>query len=183
MKFKKIKLTKKRKQDYLQVTFSKTDVSTDRQTFDASYVKTSNQPMTRKLSDAIDTLLPHLMFGSEKIDGTLKLDGDLNYEKWFKNHDFKDDERFENAYVTGIEFFGKDDYDGVKITGYWETANSAKPFKNNFSTPVLNLDKMAENKYALSSLLCDHIDDLITLIDGWLEKVETTPNNQLSIAV
>lgn len=183
MKFKKIKLTKKRKQDYLQVTFNKTDVSTDRQTFDASYVKTSNQPMTSKLSNAIDTFIPHLAFASEKVDGSLKLNGELDYDKWFNDHDFKDEDKFKNIYITGIEFNGKEDYDSIKIFGVWETENTAKPVKNSFFTGWIALDKTAENKYALSSLLCDHVDDLITLVDAWLEKVETTPNNQLSIAV
>jgi len=183
MKFKRINLTKKRKQDYLQVTFNKTDVSTDRQTFDASYIKTSNQPMTRKLSDAVDTLIPHLAFASERVDGTLKLNGELDYEKWFNDHDFKDDDRFKTISVTKVEFNGKEDYDSVKIHGEWYIENTAKPVKNKFFTGWIALDKTSENKYALSSLLCDHVDDLITLVDGWLEKVETTPNNQLSIAV
>ena len=183
LKIQKLKITNKRNSQYLQVTYKQDEVTKDLQKFDAKYVKTSNQPMTSQLINAIDTLLPHLLFASEKIDGTLKLNGELDYEKWFNDHDFKDDERFENCYVTGIELTGNESYEGIKILGYWETQNTAKPVKNNFFTGVIALDKMAENRYALSSLLCDHVDDLMTLVEAWLIKMETTPSNQLSIAV
>ncbi len=182
-KIKKLKITRKRNGQYLQVTYKQDETTKDYQKFDATYLKTSNQPMNRELSDAVDLMIPHLLYASEKIDGSIKLDGELNYEKWFSNHDFKDDERFQHVYITGIELYGKDDNDGIKITGYWETQNTAKPVKVPFFTGVVNLDKLSENRYPLASLLCDHVDDLLTLLDRWLNKLETTPSNQLSIAV
>lgn len=180
-KFNKLTITQKRKKDYLRVTYNLVEVSKDRQTFDANYIKTSNQPMTRELSDAIKKLIPHLMYGSELVDSTMKLKDNLDYEAFFNKFHFQDDERFDGVEVTGVQFYGKESLDSIKIFGYKETQLTAKPFKVKIETPVINLDRMEENRYALCALLCDHVDDLETLLDNWLTKGDTLPANQVEM--
>ena len=179
---KKLTITQKRKKPYLEVKWKQTEVSKDRQTFDANYTKDSDQPMSSKLSHAVDNFIVHLLHASEMIDGKLDLK-DVDFDKYVNGHYFKDDDRYKHIYITSLEFSGKQDCDGLVIKGYRETQLTRKAKKVKFETGVIDLNRELENPYALSGNLCDCVDDLVDLIMAWKDEMETTPNPQLSIAV
>lgn len=181
-RFKKLTITQKRKKPFIKVSYDDVDVTKDMQQFNVNYVKTSNQPMSKKLADAVDNFVVHLLHASEMIDGKLEL-GDYDFDKYVSEHHFKDDERYKHVYISSLEFSGKEDYDGLVIKGYRETQLTRKVKKVAFETGVIDLNRELENPYALSGNACDCVDDLVTLLTAYLEKIETTPSNQLSIAV
>lgn len=180
----KVRVTRKKQKDYITVEYDKAEVSKEKQIFDARFKKTSDQPMSRLLSDGFDKLCGHLMFASELIDHSIKLDSTLDGEKWFNELKHHEDERFNGVVVTGVDFIGNDDViDSVKLYGYRETQLTEKPFKVKIETPVINLDRTAENAYPLTSLLDDHINDLHTSILAWRDKGETLTLAQQSMFV
>lgn len=179
-KFSKVLIKPKKNHTYMTVKFNKNEVGRDGQTWDAKWSKESNQLVSRELANCIDRLIPHLMYASELADDSIKLDRDMDYEKWFKECHYNDDKRFDNITITGISFIGTQALDAVKIYGYKETARTDKPFKVKIETPVINLDRVAENKYPLVAILDDQINDLQLEIEEWLEKGKTVTQGELS---
>lgn len=179
-KFNKVLLTKKNKQQYLKVVFAKDEVSRDGQIFDARYVKESNQKLSKELSVSFQTLTPHLLFASKLADSGIKLNKDMDYPKWFKEDHWKDDERFEDVFITGVEFFGNDTLESVKLFGYKEIdwTDSDRPFKVKIETPVLHLDRSEQNRYPLVVQLDEQVQSLVSDVDAWLEKGETMTKAQ-----
>lgn len=100
--FNKVLITKKNKQQYLKVVFSKDEVSMDGQIFDAKYVKESNQLLSKSLANSFSSLTPHLLFATGLADESINLDSNLDYPKWFRDQHFKDDSRFNDTYITGV---------------------------------------------------------------------------------
>jgi hypothetical protein len=178
--FNKVIVTKKNKQQYLKVTFNKDEVSTDGQIFDARWVKESNQKMSKALSQALTSLTPHLLFATKLADSSIKLDQKLDYPKWFREDHWKDDERFEDVTITGVQFFGNETLESVKLFGYKEVdwTESGKSFKNKIETPVLHLSRSENNLYPLTVQLDEQIGDLTAAVELWLEKGDTLSKKQ-----
>ena len=102
-RFKKLSITQKRKKPFIKVSYDDVDVTKDLQQFNVNYVKTSNQPMSKALSDAVENFVVHLLHASEMIDGQLDL-GEHSFEDFVSEHHFKDDERYKHVYITSLEF-------------------------------------------------------------------------------
>lgn len=179
-KFSKVIITPKKKKSFMQVNFNKKSGNLTGQQWTDQWSRKSDQLMSRELSDAVDALKPHLMFASELIDESIKLDENMDYEKWFSEGHYNDDERFSNLTITGVQFFGTEALDAVKIFGYRETEKTDKPFKVKIETPVINLDRVKENRYALVVILDEQIDTLQQKIEGWLEKGETATQGEIA---
>ena len=181
-KFSKVVLTKKNKKTLMKVTYNQSEGNATGTTFDVKWVKESNQYLSKDLDNAFDRLIPHLMFASEFIDESIKLNRDMDYELWFKDFHYNDDARFDNVYITEVHFIGTEALDAVQLVGYKETTKTAKPHKSPIKTPVINLDRVAENRYALVTILDSQIADLQAEITEWLEKGKTlTKAQQLSL--
>lgn len=178
--FSKVLITKKNKQQYLKVIFSKDEVSKDGQIFDARYVKESNQLLSKSLSTAFQSLCPHLLFATTLADSSIDLDENLDYPKWFREDHWKDDERFQDVAITGIQFFGNETLESVKLFGYKEVdwTDSGKSFKVKIETPVLHLSRSENNLYPLTIQLDEQINDLVAGVEAWLEKGETMTKKQ-----
>lgn len=179
-KFNKVIITPKKNKSFMQVNFNKKAGNMTGQQWNDQWSRKSDQLMSKDLSDAIDCLKPHLMFASELIDDSIDLDQNMDYEKWFSEGHYNDDERFNNLTITGIQFFGTEALDAVKLFGYRETEKTDKPFKVKIETPVINLDRVKENHYALVSIIDTQIDTLQEKIEGWLEKGETVTQGELA---
>jgi len=174
MKINKVTITTKKKRDYIAIEFDNILVSPDKQMFDEKYIKKSNQLMSRSLSDVLEKLEPHLLYSTELCDTSIILGKDIDAKKFFDNFEFRAEERFQGLKVTGIEFIGNNDViDSVKLKGYRETQLTDKGFKVKFETPVINLDRAAENHYPLVHLLDEQINDLHTALLAWHQKGET----------
>lgn len=179
MKFNKVTVITKKKKQYLKVEFNKAEVSKDKQIWDAKFVKQSDQLMSRLLSDSFEKLEPHLMYASEMADTSIMLDETIDAKKWFDEFKHREEERFQGVVVTSVDFIGNNDViESVKLYGYRETQTTDKPFKVKFETPVINLDRAAENHYPLVHLLDEHVSDLSAGILAWLEKGETLSTAQ-----
>lgn len=181
--FNKVQVTRKNKQNYLKVLFTKDEVSSDGQIFDARYVKESNQLLSKALSNAFQALTPHLLFATTLADSSINLDENLDYPKWFREDHWKDDERFESCYVTGVQFFGNETLESVKLFGYKEVdwIESGKSFKVTIETPVMHLMRSEHNLYPLVTQLNDQIEDLVSGVEAWLEKGETLSKKQQAL--
>lgn len=177
-KFQKVVLTKKRKKTLIKVIYNTTEGSKEGNTFDVKYSKESNQFLSVDLDNAFKRLIPHLMFASELIDDSIKLDRDMDYPLWFSDHHFQDDSRFDNVVITEVEFIGTEALDAVKLRGYKATSRTDKEFKVKIETPVINLDRVAENRYPLVAILDDQINDLQLELTEWLEKGKTLTKSQ-----
>lgn len=174
LKYTSIKIKPKKKKSLVTVVFQKTEIGKKKEhVWDAKWTKQSNQPMSKALQDAVDRLTPHLMYASELADGTINLDGEMNYDKWFKELHWKDDSRFDGLQLTEVRFIGTDLLQAIKLFGYRETQRTDKAFKVKIETPVINIDRLPENHYALNTIADDQTEDLLAAIDGWLEKGET----------
>jgi|SRR5215217_1021693 len=180
MKFNKVNITKKNKQQYLKVTFNKDEVSPDGQVFDAKYVKESNQKLSKALSQSLQSLTPHLLFATKLADSEIDLDENLDYPKWFKEDHWKDDVRFEDVTITGVQFLGNEVLESVKLFGHKEVdwTDSERTFKVKLETGVIHLDRSEINRYPLVVQLEEQIDSLCQDIEAWLEKGETLTKKQ-----
>jgi len=178
LKFKKITITTKRKRQFVKVIFFKDEVGIEGQVFSAKLTKETNQMLSKSLGTAISGLIPHLLYSTNLTDSSIKLDANMDYPKWFREGHYADDKRFDNMAVTSIEFIGKEGLDAVKIFGYKETEWTDKPFKVKLETPVINLDRVPENHYALVAILDEQIDDIIKGIEDFLEKGDTLSKAQ-----
>ena len=135
--------------------------------------------MSRSLSDVLEKLEPHLLYSTELCDTSIILGKDIDAKKFFDNFEFREEERFRGLKVTGIDFIGNNDViDSVKLKGYRETQLTDKGFKVKFETPVINLDRAAENHYPLVHLLDEQINDLHTALLAWHQKGETLSVSQ-----
>lgn len=179
-KFSKVIITPKKNKSFMQVNFNKKAVGLTGQPFSDNWSRKSDQLMSRDLDNAINRLIPHLLYASELADDSINLDGNMDYETWFKNFHYNDDERFNNVVITGVQFFGTEALDAVKLFGYKETERTAKPFKVKIETPVINLDRVAENSYPLVAILDDQINDLQLEIDEWLERGKTATQGEIA---
>lgn len=181
--FSQVKITRKNKQQYLKVMFTKDEVSQDGQIFDARYVKESNQLLSKGLSNAFSALTPHLLFATTLADSSIDLDENLDYPKWFREDHWKDDERFNDTYITGVQFFGNETLESVKLFGFKEVdwTESGKSFKVNIETPVMHLMRSEHNLYPLTVQLNDQIEDLVSGVEAWLEKGETLTKKQQAL--
>lgn len=177
-KFQKLTLIRKRKKTLIKVVYNQSEANSQGNNFDVKWVKESNQYLSKELDDAITRLTPHLLFASELIDESIKLNRDMDYETWFKDFHFQDDARFDNVVITEIEFIGTEALDAVKLKGYKGTSKTDKEFKVKIETPVINLDRVKENRYALTSILDEQIDDVQLKLTGWLERGETLTQAQ-----
>lgn len=177
-KFQKVILTQKRKKTLVKVIYKTTEGSKEGNTFDVKYSKESNQFLSVDLDNAFRRLIPHLMFASELIDDSIKLDRDMDYPTWFKEHHYEDDNRFHNVVITEVEFIGTEALDAVKLHGYKATSRTDKEFKVKIETPVINLDRVAENRYPLVAILDEQINDLELELTEWLEKGKTLTKSQ-----
>lgn len=182
-KYSKIALTKVRKKEFVKISFKDVEQDNDRSVYENRNTKESNRPINKEMSDSLSRMIPHLMFASEFADGTLKLNGEMDYEKWFKDHDYLDDPRFTGIEVVAVDFITKDnELTGVQIHGKRITQLTDNPFSNPFKTPVINLNKDQANYYKLVTILDEQIQDLILAIDKYMERGNQLANNQLKIA-
>jgi len=184
MDYKSIKFINKRKVDYCLVEYNDNEVSKEREVYDVTYTKKSNQPINKDLDDCRMRMEAHLMFASEFVDNSINLDENMDYEKYFKEFEHQQDPRFEGVEVSKVEFvYDKENkLSGVKIFGKKITQYTDKPFTNDIKTPVINLNKESDNYYKLVSILDVQVHDLIAAIDKWLERGRMLSNSQLKIA-
>lgn len=184
MNYKSIKFINKRKVDYCLVEYLDTETSKDREVYDVTYTKKSNQPINKELDDCRMRMEAHLMFASEFVDNTINLDENMDYEKYFKEFAHQKDERFNGVEVSKIDFvYDKSNaLSGVKIYGKKITQCTDKPFTNDIKTPVINLNKESDNYYRLVVILDEQVQELISAIDSWLERGFQLKNSQLKIA-
>jgi hypothetical protein len=177
-KYSKVMLKKKGKKTFMKVFYNQTEGNGLGNTFEVKWVKESDQYLSKDLEWAFARLVPHLLYASELIDDSINLDKDMNYEKWFNECAYHDDSRFDGLVLTEIEFIGTEALDAVRMKGYKSTQKTAKEFKVPIPTPVINLDRVAENRYALVSILDAQLDDLQLEITEWLEKGKTLTKAQ-----
>ncbi len=173
MNYKKIEVTVKSKKQFVKVDFSKVETNKDKQYFNTEWSKKSDQPINKDLSNAFDKLIPHLMFGTTLADKSIDLDENMDYQKWFDEHHYADDERFDGVVVTKVHFFGNNNVESVKLFGHKLIEEFGKPFKVKIETPVLALDRHAENKYPLVVELEAVANDIQVLTKKWLENGAT----------
>ncbi len=186
IKYKNIKFSKKRGKDYCQVEYNHTETTTDRNIqYDAVYTKKSDQPINKVLDDCRMRMEAHLMFASEFIDSTINLDENMDYDKYFANHEHQNDNRFDGVEVTKVEFVENKEgnLSGVKIFGTKTTQYTDKPNTNNIHTGVINLDKQSDNYYKLVVLLDAQVHDMIKAIDSWLERGLELQNAQQKMKI
>ena len=178
LKFSKVTITPKKKTSLMAVVYNKKSGNLTGQSWNDKLTRESDQLMSRELSDAVDALTPHLLWATELIDESIDLDENLDYEKWFNEGLYRDDERFNNLTITGIKFIGTEALDAVKLYGYKTVEWSDKPFKVKLETPVINLDRVKENRYTLVSIIDGQIDTLIGEIEEWLTHGKTVSQGE-----
>lgn len=186
MKYNKINFTTKRNKDYCTVEYNDTETSGKGQEyFNVVNTKKTDQPITKELSDVRMRMEAHLMFASELVDNAINLDENMDYDKYFLNHEHQNDNRFDGVEVTSIEFVANKagDLAGVKITGKKITQCTDKPFANVIKTPVINLNKESDNYYRLVTILDAQVHDLILAIDNFIARGLALKNSQLKVAV
>lgn len=189
IKYKKLTLTRKKNQVYCEVVFPDNEVAKSQEVYDVKWSKSSNQPLNKELSDCIERMIPHLLFSSEFIDNSINLNKDMDYEKWFKEFEWQkeglqQDVRFDNVDIDQIEFIENKEggLSGIKIKGHKVAVNRAKPFKNTFSSGVINLNKTDDLYYPLIVLLDEQVQEMIEAIDKWLARGRELKGTQLKIA-
>lgn len=191
LKYKKIELTKKKRQTFCKVFFPDNEVSKTQEVYDVEWAKSSNQPLNKELSDCIERMIPHLMFSSEFIDNSINLDVDMDYDKWFKEFEWQkkglqEDHRFDNVDIDKIVFIEdkEGNLSGVNIFGHKMAMNRSKPFKNPFKSGVIRLNKDEDIYYPLVTILDSQVHDMILAIDKWLETgKELKKGSQLRVAI
>lgn len=119
---------------------------------------TVQMPAHKDLTDAFLRLVPHLMFSCRFAKP------EVFSRDWFDEWDFLDDPRFEGISVTGAMVVGKEVMDGVKLIGRNTHPNGDVVA---FTSPVIWLDAVADNKYPLLSYLEDHITILFAEADQY----------------
>lgn len=179
-KISRVVITNKKKNSLMTVVFNKKAVGLSGQPVNDKWTRESDQLMSRDLSNAVDVLIPHLLFGSKLIGTSIDLDENMDYEKWFAESHYNDDERFEDIYITQVKFIGTEALDAVKIYGYKLVEWNDRPFKVKIETPVINLDRVKENHYPLVSLLDTQVDTLLTETEEWLERGKTATQGELA---
>jgi hypothetical protein len=177
----RIALKKKGKKTLVKLNYSQAEANKEGNSFDVKWTKESNQYLSKELDYAIESLKPHLMFASELIDESIKLNVDMDYQTWFADHHFNDDERFDNLTITQIDFIGTEALDAVKIYGYKSTTKTDKEFKVKIETPVINLDRSENNRYALASIIDTQIDTLQHEIEEWLKGKTLSKIQQMAM--
>ena len=189
VKYKSLKLERKKGQVYCEVVFPDNEVSKTQEVYDVKFTKRSNQPLNKELSDCIERMIPHLLFSSEFIDNSINLDKDMDYQKWFREFEWQkeglqQDVRFDNVDVDKIVFVENKDGElsGVEIFGHKVAVNRAKPKKNTFSSGIINLNKEDDMYYPLVSILDEQVQDMILAIDKWLQRGRELKASQLKIA-
>lgn len=181
-KFRQLDIQKKGKKHKIKVGFNKDEVSKEGNVWSAKYSKETDQYLSQQLSDNINALVPHLLWTTELISEDLKLDGDLDYKKYFKDNEYLDDPRFDNVELTKIQFIGKEQLDAIKLFGFKKTTKVSKGFKVKIETPVINLDRTKEDAYALVTILEAQLSDLEYSLEKYLEDGHTlTKAQQLSL--
>lgn len=181
-KFRQLDIQKKGKKHKIKVSFNKDEVSKEGNVWSAKYSKETDQYLSQQLSDNINALVPHLLWTTELISEDLKLDGDLDYKKYFKDNEYLDDPRFDNVELTKIQFIGKEQLDAIKLFGFKKTTKVSKGFKVKIETPVINLDRTKEDAYALVTILEAQLSDLEYSLEKYLEDGHTlTKAQQLSL--
>lgn len=186
MKYTSISFKNKRSKEYCTIEYnSKESGSTIQQVYEVKNIKTTDQPITKELSDLRMNMEVHLMYASEIIDGGIDLDEKMDYESYFKNNDQQKDKRFEGVEVTKIEFIPNKagELHGVKVYGKKVTQYTDKPFTNVIKTPVIQLNKESDNYYKLVIILDKQVDKLIGEITNFLEKAKAMKDSQLKVAV
>ena len=173
LNYKQIEVTVKSKKQFMKVAFSKVETNREKQMFNTEWSKKSDQPLTKDLSNAIDKLIPHLMFGTTLADESIDLDENMDYQKWFDGHHYNDDSRFDGVVVNKVAFFGNNNVESVKLYGFKLIEEFGKPFKVKIETPVIALDRHADNRYPLVVELEAVANDIQVLTKEWLEKGAT----------
>lgn len=186
MKYTSISFKNKRSKEYCTIEYnSKESGASVQQVYDVKNIKTTDQPITKELSDLRMNMEAHLMWASEFIDGGIDLDEKLDYETYFKTNQHQHDKRFEGVEVTKIEFVPNKEGElhGVKIYGKKVTQYTDKPFTNPIKTPVIQLNKESDNYYKLVSIIDGQVNDLIIEIGNFLEKAKAVKDSQLRVAI
>lgn len=176
-KFDVLKISKRGKQHKISVRYNATEVG-EHGTWSPKWTKESNQFLSADLDNCIQKVIPHILFAAEYISEELSLDGELNYGKWFNEHQYLDDKRFTGVEITKIQFYGKEALDSVKFWGHKTTQRTDKPFKSPLETPVIQLNKNSENYYPLVVILEQQMDDLQLALEEWLNKGKTLTKAQ-----
>lgn len=146
---------------------------------DVEITKKSNQYISKKLSDAIDCLVPHLLWLTDLVEDGLSFKDTTEYEKWFSEHHFKDRKEFENVFIDKVLFYGDEQVDSIKIYGHKLASRYTKGFKVKLETPQVAFeDTKGDEEYPLLSILAGHIDDIEALINKYLFEGETLSKNE-----
>jgi len=168
LNYKSLEVTVKSKKQYVKVTYSAVEQNKERQMFNAEHSKKSDQPINKQLSDAWDRLIPMLMYGTTLVGHSIDLDENMDYDKYFREFEYNEDERFDGVNVTKAVFGGNANVESVKLYGYKLIEEFGKPFKVKFETPVIALDRHAENKFPLVVNLEEMCNDLQVLTKEWM---------------
>lgn len=181
-KIKQIEIKQKGNQQTVIVTYRQKEFNQVTKDFiEATYKKTSKQYLSMDLSNAVDCVIPHLMWLTDLADEQISFKKATEYEKWFSEHQFKDDKRFQEVYVNKIVFFGEEKVDSVKIFGYKLATRYSKGHKTPLFTPQLALDRET-SEYPLIVQLDEHIDNIVKGIEQWVEEGATlTKEQQLTL--
>lgn len=185
LKYTVIEFVTKRKKDYCKLGFNQIETTgKGLEHFNALYTKISDQPISKSIDDCKMRLECHLMFASELIDGSIDLDENMDYEKYFAEFSHQDDERFNGVEVTKVEFIPNKEGElhGVKIYGKKVTQHTDKPYTNKISTPVIQLNKESDNYYKLVVILDEQVHELLKAIDEYQDKAQLRKDAQLKIA-
>lgn len=141
--------------------------------------KKSNQYISKALSDAIDVLVPHLLWLTDLVQDGLSFKDATEYEKWFSEHQFKDKKEFENVFIDKVVFYGEEQVDAVKIYGHKLATRYTEGFKAKLETPQVAFENQkGSEEYPLLTILGGHIDDIETLINKYLFEGETLSKNE-----
>lgn len=177
-KIKSIEVKQKGNKQSVKVNYRQKEFNEVTKDFiEANIIKQSTQYMSTELSNAIDCLSPHLMWLTDLASETISFKKATEYEKWFDNHEFKDDERFQEVYISKIVFFGEEKVDSVKIFGYKLATRYSKGHKCNLDTPQVALDRET-SEYPLIVQLDEHIDNIVKLIEKWTFEGSTLTKEQ-----
>jgi len=171
-KFKSIDVKKKGAKHTIKVVYNKDEVSKDRDVWNAEYSKKTNQYLSVALQASLDGLIPHLLWSTELISDELVLDGELNYPKYFREHEFRKDERFDGVEISKIVFFGKEKLDAVKLYGFKRTTKVSRGFNVKIETPQINLDRESQD-YALLTILDEQMHDLMVELEAYVEELSS----------
>lgn len=177
-KFRQLDIQKKGKKHKIKVGFKKDEVSKESNIWNAKYTKETDQYLSVELQNNINALIPHLLWATELISEDIKLDGDLDYPKWFKENKYLDDHRFDNVELTKIMFIGKEQLDAVKLFGFKKTTKVGRGFKVKIETPQINLDRTKPDAYALVTIIEAQLSDLEYSLEKYLEDGHTLTKSQ-----